>query len=190
MFLTDQRLLPYSEGRGLGLTVAKQISTLHDGNIWVESKEGKGATFNVLFPHVLGEVKQAKANPNRILVAEGLLDRRETFFDQIQDWGFDLVYAKDGAHAIALAHYERPAMILLSDHLAKMDPDEVVEMVKKDPALADIPVILCRDSSTPLEPDSENALFNGVMAMPFTKALFKEILAHGGTPPVKKKHVA
>lgn len=38
-----------SDGRGLGLTVAKQISTLHDGNIWVESEEGKGSTFLYYF---------------------------------------------------------------------------------------------------------------------------------------------
>jgi PAS domain S-box-containing protein len=37
-------------GLGLGLSVAKDLITLHDGKIWVESKEGKGSTFFIQLP--------------------------------------------------------------------------------------------------------------------------------------------
>ena len=40
----------FSSGLGIGLYIAKEIITEHSGEIWVESEEGKGATFFVTIP--------------------------------------------------------------------------------------------------------------------------------------------
>ena len=38
------------QGMGIGLYVVKEIVTLHDGEITVESREGEGSTFTVSLP--------------------------------------------------------------------------------------------------------------------------------------------
>ncbi len=44
------------QGIGLGLTIARQLTILHGGNLMLESTEGQGSTFHVYLP--LPEVKQ------------------------------------------------------------------------------------------------------------------------------------
>jgi signal transduction histidine kinase len=45
-------------GMGLGLSVAKAMIEMHNGQIWVDSEEGKGSKFYILLPTTVSENSQ------------------------------------------------------------------------------------------------------------------------------------
>ena len=51
------------DGTGLGLSIVKQIVERHGGTIWVESTQGRGATFKLLLPTVTEPTSIAETPP-------------------------------------------------------------------------------------------------------------------------------
>lgn len=174
-------------GRGLGLTVAKQISTLHDGNIWVESEEGKGSTFFVLFPHTLSRTAvRERSAIRRILVAEPSTERRKAIFGKLIDWGYQVDFAVDGVEAITLAHHLGPDAILLTPELGKIGAAEVSNLLKSEADLKDIPVILAAFGSKHQNQRNETVLADAVLPMPFNEKDWETVLARCQKVPFRK----
>lgn len=167
-------------GRGLGLTVAKQISTLHDGNIWVESEQGKGATFYVLFPHALSRIGiETKPNPmRRVLVAEASEERRKSLFGKLTQWGYHVDFATDGVEAITLTHHLRPDVVVLTAELGKINTADVANFLKAETELRDIPVLLATPNLKQNQ-RNETILANGTLPLPFTQSDWEDALSPG-----------
>lgn len=165
-----------SEGRGLGLTVAKQISTLHDGNIWVESEMGKGSTFFVLFPHVISKPKSTSVKSKRIVISEPSLERRELYFDQIKEWGYDVVYVKDGIGAIANASYELPELIVLSGDDTRAKRAEVVNMLRTQPFTARVPIVHAGEVAELADPQFSEIPFDAKLKLSVQRSDLERLL--------------
>ncbi len=166
-------------GRGLGLTVAKQISTLHDGNIWVESEEGKGSTFFVLFPHAISRLLCPPKNGKyrKILVAEPNLEKRKTVYGKLTEWGHEVLFAGDGVEAITLLFHHWPDAVILTPDLTKISTPDVANLLKSEPRINDIPLVLV----TPSDPNTTRAtagiLADAAIPATFTQDQWHAILA-------------
>ncbi len=164
------------EGRGLGLTVAKQISTLHDGNIWVESEEGKGSTFNVLFPHVVSRTDAPALNERTIVVAEPDEKKRDEHYGVLNRWGYNVHFAKDGVEAITYAFHHLPGTVILSENLNKISEEEVANILKADNLTREMALVLAQSPNIANPKSYSEVPFDSFLKLPLNKEVFTSAL--------------
>ena len=177
-----------AEGRGLGLTVSKQISTLHDGNLWVQSEEGKGSTFFVLLPHVISRLEADKPDPTakrRLLIAEPVPARRDAYYKDWNDDNWEVLYARDGVEALTLLFHWMPEVLVFTTGLAKLDEVEAANIAKHDPLTSRIPVLLALDSEQKPLKKHENMAYDGLLSLPSSREGLLELLKNLNLKPKK-----
>lgn len=129
-------------GLGIGLTLVRQIVTLHGGSIEARSEGiGRGSEFIVTLPVVTtaapapatGPVSGPAAAPRRILVVDDNQDAVESLAVLLQIAGHDVHKALDGEAAIALAQQVRPDVVLLDLGMPKVSGYEVARRIREHP---------------------------------------------------------
>jgi two-component system phosphate regulon response regulator PhoB len=78
----------------------------------------------------------------KILVVDDEPDALELLGFKLREAGYAPVFAKDGAEAIAAARTERPALIVLDLMLPQIDGLEVCKLLRRDPGIAAVPIIM------------------------------------------------
>jgi len=152
------------EGTGIGLVVAKQLVELMDGIIGVESSVGKGSVFWFELPSVaapeVGPQSSVKTlglsdmpgpskvrtvlyvedNPANMTLVEKIIGRTPSI---------RLLKAINGKDGIALAQEALPDVILLDINLPGINGFEILKLLRKDPATADIPALAISANAMP-----------------------------------------
>jgi signal transduction histidine kinase/CheY-like chemotaxis protein len=144
-------------GTGLGLVITKKFCEMMGGNIFVESDLGKGSTFIMNLPAKLGTTPSSISKNDTVIPDSDLngnnngttvlvIDDDPTVHDLVKRFlgkeGFRVVTASSGEEGIELAKAIRPQAITLDVMMPGMDGWNVLAKLKKEPELADIPVIM------------------------------------------------
>jgi CheY-like chemotaxis protein len=143
-------------GTGLGLSITKQFLEMMGGNIYVSSEFGQGSIFSITLPvHISTEAtvfaQNAKGKIDElltdeshgiVLVIDDDLITRELLKNYLSKLGYSVAVAPAGEAGLKLAKKLRPDAILLDIKMPGMDGWRVLSILKSEPLLSDIPVIM------------------------------------------------
>ena len=146
-----------TEGTGIGLTIAKQLTEAMGGVIGVESQKNKGSTFWVEFaggaplaaltPDERPEIAEprpakAYADTHQVLYIEDSADNIKLVSKLLHAEGnIKLVTAMTGEQGLEYAMRHPPSLILLDIRLPDMSGYDVFERLRAHATTRDIPVI-------------------------------------------------
>ncbi|MBI3078748.1 MAG: response regulator [Deltaproteobacteria bacterium] len=180
------------QGNGLGLSVVWGVVQRHDGEITLDSEEGKGTTFTLDFPiraeAVKPEAPAARPAPPRgakILIIDDEPEVRAVLRDFLEAQGHTAVEAADGPAGVARFEAERFDLVLTDLSMPGMSGWEVAATLK---SRVQLPVGLITGWSDQLDPAKLAAKqVDFVLTKPFqldeVLRCVAEALAFGGEPP-------
>ena len=89
------------------------------------------------------------AEPARILIVDDHEDNVELLRARLESWGYTAETASNGAEALSKVEHAPPDLILLDVMMPKRDGLEVCRLLKSDPALPFMPIILVTAKGDP-----------------------------------------
>jgi CheY-like chemotaxis protein len=159
-FVTDKQ---EEGGTGLGLSVTYGLVQAHGGDIFFETRRGKGTTFTISMPTLL------KREAAKILIVDDDRTIREMLIEaltQDQQKSYLIEEASNGIEAsIKLGTY-RPDLLILDLFMPEMDGLEVCRIIRNEPELSDMKVIISTGY-----PD--HAKLNEMAGLGFTNVILK-----------------
>jgi PAS domain S-box-containing protein len=128
-------------GRGLGLSAVVGIVRQHRGTIQVESQEGSGSTFTVLFPAATGAVAAKPVEPEAspswqgsgtVLVVDDEPAARGAARAMLEEMGFDVLEAEDGLAGVEIfrAHAASITAVLLDLTMPRMGGEQALNAMR------------------------------------------------------------
>jgi two-component system, chemotaxis family, chemotaxis protein CheY len=97
-------------------------------------------------------------NRYRMLIVDDDREVRETLRTALEDEGFTVAVAANGAEAMTKLEERRPRLVLLDLMMPIVDGWEVLDRMRADPSMDDVRICVCSARSDPAEAQADFVL--------------------------------
>jgi two-component system sensor histidine kinase/response regulator len=171
-------------GTGLGLTISLRLVNMMNGQIWVDSENGRGSTF-----HFTGEfgfeaqtlpvAQHSNLRGSRILVVDDNATSRDILEEILNEHGLAPTGAGSGEEAIALLDWHASARdcfsaVLVDQEMPGMDGFTLVSRLRERPTRCDVIIMMLTPRGRPR--DAARCEQLGVTATLFKPIIRSELL--------------
>jgi len=139
-------------GTGLGLTITRHFCNMMGGTIEVASTPGKGSVFTIQLPDRGKDEALARKAPAvdesrapgaiTVLIVDDDNAVHDVLAATLGREGYFLLHARDGVEALEIMRRTPPDVVTLDVQMPKIDGWSVLGIMKSEPALEHIPVIM------------------------------------------------
>lgn len=168
------------EGTGLGLAITQRLIKSMNGEIWVESEEGKGSCFG--FRIALDRAGVSEDGPpvlsdslSHALIVDDQETNRAVLEKQMSQLGMKVTCCGSGAEA--MKRMSADIDLVLSDHnMPGMDGLELVEAIRAE-GWSDVPFLLLSSSASFAQSDPAFRHVQGLLQKPYPRQQLYAVLA-------------
>jgi len=142
-------------GTGLGLSICTKLVEMMNGRIWVESEEGKGATFH--FTVSLGIQEKSTLSPApigqeqlrelHVLIVDDNYTNRRILQSMLEGWGMRPTAVEGGREALQALEVAKSTgdlfpLILLDCQMPEIDGFALADQIQQDPDLGAVATVM------------------------------------------------